>query len=105
MRSIRSRLWLPRPASGSAARHNLLLRIKGFRRARNFGFLHPNSKRSITLLHYLFGMPVKRMPADEKSRPRLRCRCCGGQMVIVQTCLPPRAGQFPVLATAEAPVI
>ncbi len=28
---------------------------RGFRRARNFGFLHPNSKRSITLLQYLFG--------------------------------------------------
>ena len=27
---------------------------KGFRRARNFGFLHPNSKRLIRLLHYSF---------------------------------------------------
>jgi hypothetical protein len=27
---------------------------KGFRRARNFGFLHPNSKRLIQLLHVLF---------------------------------------------------
>jgi hypothetical protein len=26
---------------------------KGFRRARNFGFLHPNSKRLIALLHLL----------------------------------------------------
>ena len=26
---------------------------KGFRRARNFGFLHPNCKRLITLLHLL----------------------------------------------------
>ena len=26
---------------------------KGFRRSRNFGFLHPNSKRLITLLHLL----------------------------------------------------
>ena len=26
---------------------------KGFRRARNFGFLHPNCKRLIALLHVL----------------------------------------------------
>ncbi len=26
---------------------------KGFRRARNFGFLHPNCKRLIALLHLL----------------------------------------------------
>ena len=26
---------------------------KGFRRARNFGFLHPNRKRLIALLHVL----------------------------------------------------
>ena len=63
---------------------------KGFRRARNFGFLHPNSKRSITLLHYLFGMVVKRTSADEKPRPPLQCRCCGAPMRITRACMPPR---------------
>lgn len=29
---------------------------KGFRRARNFGFLHPNSKRLIRLLQVLLGV-------------------------------------------------
>jgi hypothetical protein len=40
---------------------------KGFRRARNFGFLHPNSKRLIQFL----------------------CPCCGGPMTIVRTRLRP----------------
>lgn len=82
---------------------------KGFRRARNFGFLHPNSKRSITLLHYLFGMVVKRTPADEKPRPQLRCRCCGASMRITGVGMPPRprshqAPPLPLLA-AEAAVM
>jgi hypothetical protein len=64
---------------------------KGFRRARNFGFLHPNSKRSIALLHYLVGMIVKRPAADEKPRAQLRCRCCGAPMRIVRTAMAPRA--------------
>jgi hypothetical protein len=80
---------------------------KGFRRARNFGFLHPNSKRSITLLHFLFGMLLKRTPADEKPRPQFRCRCCGAPMRITGVGLAPRprreaAPPLPLLATAAA---
>jgi hypothetical protein len=82
---------------------------KGFRRARNFGFLHPNSKRSITLLHFLFGMVVKRTPADEKPRPQLRCRCCGAPMRIVRVGMPsrPRRDGAPpsALLAAEAAVM
>ena len=59
---------------------------KGFRRARNFGFLHPNSKRLIQLL-------LKRVPnlilAGPKKRPTLRCPCCGGEMKIVRTRIKP----------------
>ena len=38
---------------------------KGFRRARNFGFLHPNSKRLIALLHLVLKVPPSpvQMPA------------------------------------------
>ncbi len=82
---------------------------KGFRRARNFGFLHPNSKRSIALLHYLLGMIVTRTPAHEKPRAPLRCRCCGAPMRIVQTGIPPRpprAASPPVpTVAAEAPAM
>jgi hypothetical protein len=63
---------------------------KGFRRARNFGFLHPNSKRAIALLQRLFGLDVKKALDRLPKRPPLRCRCCGGVMTIVQTRILPR---------------
>ncbi len=58
---------------------------KGFRRARNFGFLHPNSKRLIALLQYFFGFNPNKALAVLRKRPSLRCRCCGGTMIIVKT--------------------
>ena len=58
---------------------------KGFIRARNFGFLHPNSKRLIALLQYLLGFDPKRALAWVKRRPQLTCLCCGAVMNIVQT--------------------
>lgn len=68
---------------------------KGFRRARNFGFLHPNSKRLIVLLQYLLGFDPNRALAWVKKRPQLTCRCCGALMHIVRTRIRP---VFPVLA-------
>ena len=62
---------------------------KGFRRARNYGFLHPNSKRSIALIQYLTGTHTRRLHPPESARPPLRCPCCGGAMTIVRTRLPP----------------
>jgi hypothetical protein len=56
---------------------------KGFRRARNFGFLHPNSRRLIALLQVLlkFAPPTIAM----RPRPPLLCVCCGAVMRIVRT--------------------
>ncbi|MEN8133598.1 MAG: transposase [Pseudomonadota bacterium] len=65
---------------------------KGFRRARNFGFLHPNSKRLIALLQYLLGFNPNRALAWVKRRPQITCSCCGAVMNIVRTrILPVRA--------------
>ena len=68
---------------------------KGFRRARNFGFLHPNCKRLIALLHVLLsqGIPslrdIKFAPGQAlawfKQRAPMVCTCCGAVMVIVKT--------------------
>lgn len=61
---------------------------KGFRRARNFGFLHPNRKRLIALLQVL--LPTRpSVPAEPKRRPPILCRCCGQPMVIVRTGVTP----------------
>jgi hypothetical protein len=62
---------------------------KGFRRARNFGFLHPNSKRLIRLLQVLLGVNPNQALAWLRKRPGLKCRCCGGDMKIVKTQMPP----------------
>jgi len=62
---------------------------KGFRRTRNFGFLHPNSKRLIALLQYLLGFAPKRVIDFVKKRPPITCSCCGAEMNIVRTRIPP----------------
>ncbi len=62
---------------------------KGFRRARNFGFLHPNSKRLIALVQYLLGIDPNRVLARVKKRPQFICRCCGAVTKIVRTRIPP----------------
>jgi len=61
---------------------------KGFRRTRNFGFLHANSKRLLELLQRLLKLnPVKTLIGLAK-RPPIKCPCCGGAMRIVQTRIP-----------------
>ncbi len=60
-----------------------------FRRTRNFGFLHPNSKRLIQVIQLLFGRDPNRALAWMKERPKLICRCCGGVMNIIKTRLSP----------------
>ena len=71
---------------------------KSFRRARNFGFLHPNSKRLIALLRLLvFKQPVS--PPAPTPRPQWLCTCCGAPMRIVRRrILPPS-----VIAPLEPP--
>ena len=58
---------------------------KGFRRARNFGFLHPNCKRLIAWLHLLLRFAPGRALAWVKERAPILCSCCGAVMVIVRT--------------------
>ena len=56
---------------------------KGLQRTRNFGFLHPNSKRLIALLRVVFRMTDMKPP--EVVRPAIKCPCCGDAMKIVRT--------------------
>ncbi len=62
---------------------------RGFRRARNFGFLHPNSKRLIRLLQYLGKLDPNRALAALTKRPQLICSGCGAVMKIVKTQITP----------------
>ncbi len=61
---------------------------KGFRRARNFGFLHPNCKRIIALLHVLLKFVPAQTTAWVKERAPILCACCGAVMAIVRTRIP-----------------
>jgi hypothetical protein len=74
---------------------------KGFRRARNFGFLHPNSKRLIQLLQLLLKLDPGRAFEAIKPRPPLCCPCCGGPMTIVRTRLLPPITKPQPLGTLE----
>lgn len=66
---------------------------KGFRRARNFGFLHANCKRLIGLLHLLLRFDPGRFTPPRKARPPILCACCGAVMAIVRTRIrPPSSG-------------
>ena len=74
---------------------------KGFRRARNFGFLHPNCKRLIALLQVVLRVIPGAATAWVKARAPMVCPCCGAVMVIVRTRIrppdsPPLAGTRPV---------
>ena len=61
---------------------------KGFRRTRNFGFLHSNSKRMLELLQ-VFGLNPNRVLAWFRKRPQIKCPSCGGTMTIVATMIQP----------------
>jgi hypothetical protein len=74
---------------------------KGFRRARNFGFLHPNCKRLIALLQLLLKFDPARALPWVKQRPPIICPCCGAVMTIVSTRIPtlfPRPAPIPIAA-------
>ena len=58
---------------------------KGFRRARNYGFLHPNCKRLIALLHLLLRVVPRVAGAWFRARAPILCPCCGAVMAIVKT--------------------
>ena len=53
---------------------------KGFRRARNFGFLHPNSKL-VKLVQLIKRVAIP----PPQPRPAVNCACCGQPMRIVRT--------------------
>lgn len=59
---------------------------KGFRRVRDYGFLHACSKQLIKLLQYLLNFnPVKMVI---KQRAEIICKCCGAKMKIILTMIP-----------------
>lgn len=55
---------------------------KGFRRVRDYGILHSNSKATIRLLQFLLHVAVR--PFTKKSKkPPIKCKVCGQAMAII----------------------
>ena len=83
--------WVKRTVSGAKFLWLVFQHVlpRGFRRARNFGFLHPNSKRLIRLLQWLVGLDPAHARTRVRKRPLLVCPCCGAKMKIIETRLPP----------------
>jgi hypothetical protein len=83
---------LHKTVSGVEFLHLILQHVlpKGFRRARNFGLLHPNSKRLIALIHYVTGFdPAQIVKRIITRRPTFTCHHCGSPMKIIATRLRP----------------
>ncbi len=86
----KTKRWQTKTVSGADFLWLVLQHVlpKGFRRARNFGFLHPNSKGLIRILQSLKKLDPQKLLAVIRKRPQMRCACCGGVMAVERTRIP-----------------
>ena len=54
---------------------------KGFRRVRDYGFLHGNAKKMLFLVQLILHVVIKGI--ELRSRPVFKCPCCKSPMVIL----------------------
>jgi len=54
---------------------------KGFRRVRDYGFLHGNAKKLLFLVQLILHVGIKRI--EQHTRPVFKCPCCKSPMVIL----------------------
>lgn len=87
----KTKRWEIKTVSGAKFLWLILQHVlpKGFRRARNFGFLHPNSKQLIKVLQWVFKLNPNKWLAKHKPRPQLKCKCCGAAMIVGRRRIPP----------------
>jgi len=77
---------------------------KGFQRARNFGFLHHNCRRTLHLLQLRHLHPAAAQVSDQAPAQRPIWRCvCGGVMVILRRRMLPESVQTCVAPQTEWP--
>ncbi|MDN5924304.1 MAG: transposase [Xanthomonadales bacterium] len=87
----KTKRWKTRTVAGADFLWLLMQHVlpRRFRRARNFGFLHPNAKRLIARVHALLKVDLSRAAAYFKPRPTLTCTDCGGIMQVIHRRLAP----------------
>lgn len=86
----KQRRYQTRTVTGEYFLWLILLHIlpKGFRRVRNYGFLHPCSKKLIKLLQLLLQINPVKMCLKSIKRAAITCLSCGAKMKIVATMIP-----------------
>ncbi len=86
----KTKQWETRTVSGAKFLWLVLQHAppKGFRRARNYGFLHPNSKQLIKVLQLVFKLNPDQWLAKTRPRPQLKCKCCGAVMIVGRRRIP-----------------
>jgi hypothetical protein len=82
-RDSETRKWRKRTLAGEDFLWLLLQHVlpRGFRRVRDFGFLHGNARKTLKLLQMLLRakVPIR----TQTPRPSYRCQACGANMKIV----------------------
>jgi len=76
-----------RTVTGEYFLYLLMLHVlpKGFRRARDYGFLHSCSKKLIRFLQLILRVSPFKMFYQKKERPKIICPVCGAKMRIIKT--------------------
>ncbi len=54
---------------------------KGFRRVRDYGFLHGNAKKLLFLVQLILYVAIKEI--EQRPRPTFKCPCCKSPMAIL----------------------
>jgi hypothetical protein len=87
-----------RTVSGERFLHLLMIHVlpRGFRRVRDYGFLHPCSKKLIRFLQLVLRLnPMTEFVRKKRQRPPIVCPACGTKMSIIATMVArPPASQF-----------
>jgi hypothetical protein len=81
-----------RTLKGEAFLHLILQHVlpKGFRRVRDYGFLHANAKKLLSLVQLILHVFIKEI--TQRSRPTFKCPKCQSPMVIKKIVQPSRSG-------------
>lgn len=72
-----------RPLKGEDFLHLTMQHVlpKGFRRARDYGFLHSNAKKLLFLVQLILHVKIKDI--EKRPRPAFKCPCCNSPMVVL----------------------
>jgi hypothetical protein len=73
-----------RTVKGEEFLHLLLRHVlpRGFRRVRDYGFLHSNAKKLRSLVQLILHVIIKKL--EPRSRPAFKCPCCEAPMLVVK---------------------